>query len=208
MGVKPQADGAKAAVLSLLAQYLTNEECQMMRYEKYQWGPSNLKAQASEAVQANISLAALAKQNAFGVPQGQIHGAWWDIAKVLGANAKNAASEDELKTALADYTAAIEGLFSMTDEQKNAWSVIGSICGTAWDTDFAMTETEPGTYVSEVLELKAGEEFKCRQGAAWDVNFGVEFNGANIVVEADGKYQVQLVWDGAQTGTITLIPVE
>jgi hypothetical protein len=71
-----------------------------------------------------------------------------------------------------------------------------------------MTETEPGTYVSEVLELKAGEKFKCRQGAAWDVNFGVEFNGANIVVEADGKYQVQLVWDGAQTGTITLIPVE
>jgi O-antigen/teichoic acid export membrane protein len=105
-------------------------------------------------------------------------------------------------------TTAINGLFSMTDEQKNAWSVIGGICGTSWDTDFAMTETEPGTYVSEVLELKAGEEFKCRQGAAWDVNFGVEFNGANIVVEADGKYQVQLVWDGAQTGTITLIPVE
>ena len=33
-------------------------------------------------------------------------------------------------------------------------------------------------------------------------------NGANVVVEADGKYQVQLVWDGAQTGTITLIPAE
>jgi arabinogalactan oligomer/maltooligosaccharide transport system substrate-binding protein len=208
MGVKPQADGAKAAVLALLAQYLTNEECQMMRYEKYQWGPSNLKAQASEAVQANISLAALAKQNAFGVPQGQIHGAWWDIAKVLGANAKNAASEDELKTALADYTAAIEGLFSMTDEQKNAWSVIGSICGTAWDTDFAMTETEPGTYVSEVLELKAGEEFKCRQGASWDVNFGAEgFNSAtNCAVEADGTYIVRLTWDGAQGGTVELIP--
>ena len=208
MGVKPQADGAKAAVLALLAQYLTNEECQMMRYENYQWGPSNLNAQASEAVQANISLAALAKQNAFGLPQGQIHGAWWDIAKVLGANAKDAASEDDLKTALSEYKAAIDGLFSMTEEQKNAWSVIGGICGTSWDTDFAMTETEPGTYVSEVLELKAGEEFKCRQGAAWDVNFGVEFNGANVVVEADGKYQVQLVWDGAQTGTITLIPAE
>ena len=208
MGVKPQADGAKAAVLALLAQYLTNEECQMMRYENYQWGPSNLNAQASEAVQANISQAALAKQNAFGQPQGQIHGAWWDIAKVLGANAKDAASEDDLKTALSEYKAAIDGLFSMTEEQKNAWSVIGGICGTSWDTDFAMTETEPGTYVSEVLELKAGEEFKCRQGAAWDVNFGVEFNGANVVVEADGKYQVQLVWDGAQTGTITLIPAE
>ena len=206
MGVKPQADGKKAAVLSLLAQYLTNEECQMKRYEGYQWGPSNLNAQASEAVQANVSLAALAKQNAYGQPQGQIHGAWWDIAKLLGADAKAAATEDDLKAALNEYTAAIEALFSMTEEQKNAWSVIGSICGTNWDTDFAMTEVEPGTYQSEVLELKAGEEFKCRQGAAWDVNFGVEFNGANIVVEADGKYIVQLVWDGAEGGVITLIP--
>ena len=206
MGVKPQADGKKGAVLSLLAQYLTNEENQMKRYEGYQWGPSNLNAQASEAVQSNISLAALAKQNAYGQPQGQIHGAWWDIAKVLGADAKNATSEDDLKKALEEYKATIDALFTMTEEQKNAWSVIGGICGSSWDVDFPMTEVEPGVYQSEVLELKAGEEFKCRQGAAWDVNFGVEFNGANIVVEADGKYIVQLVWDGAETGTITLIP--
>ena len=207
MGVKPQTDGVKGAVLSLLAQFLTNEECQMKRFEGYEWGPSNLAAQASEAVQSNISLAALAKQNAYGLPQGQIHGSWWDIAKLLGAQAKAAASEEDLQAALNDYTNTIDGLFQMTEEQKNAWGVIGGICGTSWDTDFAMTEVEPGTYISDVLELKAGEEFKVRQGASWDVNFGVEFNGANIVVEADGKYQVQLVWDGAQGGTVTLIPV-
>ena len=96
----------------------------------------------------------------------------------------------------------------MSDEQKNAWGVIGNICGTNWDTDFTMTEGPDGTYTSDVLELKAGEEFKVRQGASWDVNFGVEFNGGNIVVEADGKYKVQLVWDGNVTGTVTLIPVE
>ena len=208
MGVKPQDDAKKAAVLSLLAQYLTGEECQAQRYETFQWGPSNINAQSSEAVQANTSLAALAKQNNFGQPQGQIHGAWWDIAKVLGADAKAATSDADLQTALDNYTAAIDGLFQMTEEQKNAWSVIGGICGTSWDTDFPMTEDPAGTYTSEALELKAGEEFKCRQGAAWDVNFGVEFNGANVVVEADGTYYVQLVWDGAQTGTITLIPVE
>ena len=207
MGVKPQADAKKAAVLSLLAQYLTGEECQNERYNQFQWGPSNLKAQSSDAVQSNASLAALAKQNNYGQPQGQIHGGWWDIAKVLGADAKAAASDADLQTALDGYKAAIDGLFSMTEEQKNAWSVIGGICGTSWDTDFPMTEDPAGTYTSEVLELKAGEEFKVRQGASWDVNFGVEFNGANIVVEADGKYQVQLVWDGAQGGTVTLIPV-
>ena len=207
MGVKPQTDAKKAAVLSLLAQYLTGEECQLERYEQFQWGPSNKAAQASEAVQANPSLAALAKQGEFGVPQGQIHGSWWDIAKVLGADAKAAASDADLQTALDEYKATIDGLFQMTDEQKNAWGVIGNICGTNWDTDFPMTEEPAGTYTSDVLELKAGEEFKVRQGASWDVNFGVEFNGANVVVEADGKYKVQLVWDGAQGGTVTLIPV-
>ena len=218
MGVKPQADGKKAAVLSLLAQFLTNKDCQLQRYELVQWGPSNLEAQADDTVvnekagttvMGNLSLQALKKQNEYSVVQGQIHGSWWDIAKVLGADAKNATSEEDLKAALVSYEEAITALFSMTEEQKNAWSVIGNICGTSWDTDFPMTETETkGTYLSEVLELKAGEEFKCRQGASWDVNFGVEFNGANVVVEADGKYQVQLVWDGAQNGVITLVPAE
>ena len=206
MGVKPQTDAKKQAVLHLLAQYLTNEECQMARYNKFQWGPSNLNAQSSEAVQSNISLAALAKQNNYGQPQGQIHGSWWDIAKLLGADAKAATSDADLQGALDDYTAAITGVLTMTDEQKQAWGVIGGICGTSWDTDFPMTKVSEGTYESAPLELKAGEEFKVRQGAAWDVNFGVEFNGANIVVEADGTYIVRLVWDGAQGGTVTLVP--
>ncbi|MBE6616665.1 MAG: extracellular solute-binding protein [Ruminococcaceae bacterium] len=208
MGVKPQQDAKKAAVLSLLAQYLTGEECQSQRFASFEWGPSNKAAQASEAVQANASLAALALQNNYGIPQGQIHGSWWDIAKVLGADAKAAKSDADLQTALDEYKTTIDGLFQMTEEQKNAWGVIGGICGTSWDVDFAMTEGPDGTYTSDVLALKAGEEFKVRQGASWEVNFGVEFNGANIVVEADGNYKVQLVWDGAQGGTVTLIPVE
>ena len=179
----------------------------MQRYEQFQWGPSNLNAQASEAVQSNASLAALAKQNAFGQPQGQIHGAWWDIAKVLGAEAKAATSDEDLQAALDAYSATIDGLFSMSAEELRAWTVIGSICDTNWDTDFPMTEEPAGTYTSDVLELKAGQEFKVRQGKSWDVNFGVEFNGANIVVEADGVYQVVMVWDGAQSAEITLVPV-
>jgi len=206
MGVKPQADAKKAAVLSQLAQFLTNDECQTQRYEQFQWGPSNKAVQASEAVQANVSLAALAKQGEFGQPQGQIHGAWWDIAKVLGAEAKAATSDEDLQSALDDYTAAIDVLFSMSEEELRAWTVIGSVGGTAWDTDFTMTEGPEGTWTSIPIEMKAGEEFKVRQGKSWDVNFGVEFNGANIVVEADGIYQVVMVWDGAETAEITLVP--
>ena len=159
MGVKPQSDAKKAAVLSILAQYLTGEECQTQRFASFEWGPSNKAAQASEAVQSNPSLAALAKQGEFGVPQGQIHGSWWDIAKVLGADAKAATGDADLQTALDEYKATIDGLFQMTEEQKKAWGVIGSICGTMWDTDFSMTEDPAGTYTSDVLDLKAGEEF-------------------------------------------------
>ena len=214
MGVKPQTDAKKAAVLSLLAQWLTNEECQSQRFAQFQWGPSNKAAQASEAVQANASLAALAKQGEYGIPQGQIHGSWWDTAKVLGAEAKAATSDADLQTALNDYDAANDSVFSMSEEAKNAWTVIGSIGGSSWDVDFSMTEEPAGTWTSEPIEMKAGNEFKIRQGLAWDNQVGAdnvmktpEVEPGNIVVEADGTYKVQLVLaDGA--ATVTLIPVE
>jgi hypothetical protein len=68
-----------------------------------------------------------------------------------------------------------------------------------------MTEGPDGTWTSVAIDMKAGNEFKVRQGLSWTNNFGVEFNGANIVVEADGKYQVVFVWDGDKGATITLV---
>ena len=204
LGVKPQTDAVKAAALHKLAQYLTGEQGQLERFNfTGSWGPSNLVAQGNEAVQANVALAALQAQNAYAQVQGQIHGAWWDIAKVIGTDVKNATDEAGLQQALDNYSAAISAVFNMSDEEKNAWSVIGSICGTSWDTDFAMTEVEAGVFQSEVLELKAGDELKCRQGAAWDVNFG-DAAGENVKVEADGSYIVQLTYDG-ENGEVILI---
>ncbi len=209
MGVKPQQDPEKAAALSKLAQYLTSEECQMQRYNQFQWGPSNIAAQNTDAVKANPSLGALVEQNAHAVPQGQIHGSWWDMAKLLGADAKTATSVADLQASLDRYSAALEATLSMTDEQKQAWSVIGNICGSNWDTDFALNKVNDTTWESAPLELEAGKEFKVRQGASWDVNFGADGapNGANIVVETTGTYKVVFVYDGT-TATITLVPVE
>lgn len=110
LGVKPQTDANKSAVLALLAEYLTGEKCQAERFDALEWGPSNKNVQASEAVQSNISLVALAKQNAYGKPQGQIHGSWWDIAKVLGADAKSAKSDNDLKAALEAYDKAVRNI--------------------------------------------------------------------------------------------------
>lgn len=113
MGVKPQVDATKGAALHRLAQYLTGEKAQMERFEALSWGPSNLVDQASEAVQANPGLAALIAQAPYSVPQGQIHGSWWDIAKVIGEDVKAATDEAGLKQALQNYYDKINSLFNL-----------------------------------------------------------------------------------------------
>ena len=111
MGVKPQADAVKAAVLHKLAQYLTGEKCQLERFEALAWGPSNLVAQASEAVQSNPGVAALLAQSPYSVPQPSIPDFWWDLAKVIGDDVKAATDDAGIQAALDKYEAAIEGQF-------------------------------------------------------------------------------------------------
>ena len=212
LGVKPQTDAARSAALNQLAQYLVSESAQLERFDALAWGPANTNAQASDKVQANPGLVALNKQFPYSVPQGQIHGSWWDIAKVIGTDVgETDGSDAQLKAALQKYQDTISALFNMSTDEKEAFSVIGGICGTSWDTDFPMTRTtEPGdpTFYSEALELHAGETFKCRQGASWDVNFGDPNSGypdGNAVVAEDGFYFVKLVTNADYTeGTVTL----
>lgn len=197
MGVKPQDDAVKTAVLHKLAQYLTSAECQLQRYELVGWGPSNLEAQQSDEVQADPALSALAAQNEFATPQGQIHGSWWDIAKLLGNVAEDSTTDEELQAGLDSYKASIDELFTMDEATANAFTLIGSFGGYNWDTDVPMTEDPAGTWTATV-DFKAGDEFKVRQGLGWDVNFGADgvLGGDNIVIDADGTYLVTLVYDG------------
>ncbi len=189
MGVKPQTDAVRQAALHKLAQYLTGETAQLERFQEKAWGPSNLAARETDEVKAFAALKALEEQNQYATQQGNIHGAWWDIAKVIGTNVKNATDEAGLKQALVDYEAAIKAVFTMSDEVKNGWTVIGSINGDTWTVDLPMTKQDDGTWKSnEAYDMAAGTEFKVRQGKAWDVSYG---NGAaNFVVETAGKYYV------------------
>jgi len=204
MGVKPQSDATKTAVLQQLALYLTNATCQLERFNLVGWGPSNVEAQKDDAVAADAALVALAAQNQYATPQGNIHGSWWDDAKVLGTAAKEATSDDDLKAALETYEKTINAYFERSAEELSAMSIIGAFGGYNWDTDVTMTEDPEGTW-TVTQEFKAGDEFKIRQGASWDVNFGVdgEVNGANIVIEEDGTYLITLVYDGT-TASVTV----
>jgi arabinogalactan oligomer/maltooligosaccharide transport system substrate-binding protein len=127
----------KAAALHRLAQYLTGEECQMERFEALSWGPSNVAAQASDAVQANPGLAALIKQAPYSVPQGQIHGSWWDIGKVIADDVKAATDEAGLQAALDNYTDKISAQHCPPHRQQDIQSHLQDntgVIGLTWLT--------------------------------------------------------------------------
>ncbi len=112
LGVKPQTDANKLAVCNAIAKYLSSEEVQVARYNAVGWGPSNVNAQASDAVKADEALSALAEQLAFTIPQGQYPGDYWTLATSLGddiiAHKYDGASDDDLKAALADFQSTCE----------------------------------------------------------------------------------------------------
>ena len=108
LGVKPQEDMDKLAACDALAAYLSSEEVQLARYETVGWGPSNLNAQASDSVQADVALSALAEQLAFTVPQGQYPGDYWTLATSLGDSIISGeltpeTSDDDLNAALQKF---------------------------------------------------------------------------------------------------------
>lgn len=219
MGIKPQSDPEKEEFLHDLANYLSGEECQLERYNEFMWLPSNLSAQNSEAVKSNIHISALAKQNQYAVPQGLIHGAWWDIARALGMDARTSTSESELIKSLECYDSAIQFLLKPScTGGRLYWSVIGGIMGTAWDCDYNMYEVSDGVWESDVLTFEYGDEFKLRYGASWGTQIGAEgeikWNGstnepANILSIVEGEYIIRLEWDGkSETATVTFVPAE
>ena len=108
LGVKPQEDEAKLAVCDALAAYLSGEEVQSARFDAVGWGPSNVNAQQSEAVQANEALAALNEQMLNDIPQGQYPGDYWNLATGLGddviqGNLTADSSDDDLMAALQTF---------------------------------------------------------------------------------------------------------
>ena len=107
LGVKPQTDEAKMAACDALALYLTSGEVQAARFDAVGWGPSNLEAQQSEAVKADVALSALASQLAYCIGQGQYPGEYWTLATALGdeilADTYDAYTDEQLLEVLATF---------------------------------------------------------------------------------------------------------
>ena len=89
------------------AAFMTNEESQTLRFEMRSQGPSNINAAASDAVQANPAIAALAAQSAYADVQ-RVGQAYWDAAAALGKIIVNGNPDNiELQTLLDNCVAGI-----------------------------------------------------------------------------------------------------
>lgn len=238
MGVKPHTDADEGAFCHALAQYLSGKEAQEARFDLKGWGPSNKEVQALDNVKSNEALAALAAQNAYATPQGNIHGGWWDFAKLLGTRSREADLGDEakLQEALDEYDAAIEKYERMTDEDMAAYGIIGSIASLAaegavseenlavgqskwsgWGADLRMNKSEDGLTWTSVIPvvLASGDAFQVRQGQAWKVQFGAigedgfsTTSDFKIDDSTAGTYYIKLVLNEKGKGIVSLVPVE
>ena len=81
VGVNGYSENSGWAVL--LAEYLTNEESQQMFFDQRESGPSNKNVAASDSVQENVALAALAAQSEYAHAQ-KVGGKYWDPAQTFG----------------------------------------------------------------------------------------------------------------------------
>lgn len=70
------------------------------------------------------------------------------------------------------------------------WSVIGNIQDTNWDTDFVMTEGATPGILEASITYKAGQEFKLRKAAGWDISAGLKDGVTTVGDDA---------WDGHLT---------
>ena len=78
----------------MLADFLTNEENQVKRFEARGMGPSNINAAQSEAVLSNVALSALAQQSPFSTSQQYVNNnTYWGPAEAFGLALETGSTE-------------------------------------------------------------------------------------------------------------------
>ncbi len=75
-------------------------------------------------------------------------------------------------------------------DEPELWSLIGTISGTSWDTDFDMTETSEGVWAIRDVEVTVNDEFKLRMNHDWSTNVGGTENNSQSTINPDDPYGV------------------
>ena len=111
MGIPPTEDSEKAELLSRLALWLSDEKCQLERFENFMWCPTNIAAQTSEKIETNPYSKIQIQQYNISVPERSKNLSWWTIAGYLYLDAKEAKTDEEIIAALNRYDERVARLF-------------------------------------------------------------------------------------------------
>ena len=110
VGMKPQQQTDRVKGISQLAIYLTNEACQLKRFEEKGWGPSNKAAQQNDAIKNDAVLQVCFEQMKTAIPQGQFPGGWWAAGNLIGT--ESVKSTYNAATILQDYADSLDGFLN------------------------------------------------------------------------------------------------
>ena len=111
MGISPTEDSEKAELLSRLALWLSDEECQLERFENFMWCPTNIAAQTSEKIESDPYRKIQIQQYNISVPERHKNLYWSTIAGDLYLDAKEAKTDEEIIAALNRYDERVALLF-------------------------------------------------------------------------------------------------
>ena len=75
-------------------------------------------------------------------------------------------------------------------EKPEVWSLIGTLGGTGWDTDFDLSNTTGDIWVIRSVKLTASDEFKIRADHSWDTNVGGPDANDVSIIDPDNPYDV------------------
>ncbi len=92
------------------------------------------------------------------------------------------------------YSDSDEGDSDEGDEETgSAWSIIGVVDGSDWDTDYDLTNTEGDIWVYTGLTVTADDEFKIRADHEWTTSYGgPEANVPSTLYDGEYVYEPTL----------------
>lgn len=72
----------------------------------------------------------------------------------------------------------------------SAWSLVGTLNGSSWDTDFDLSAFEGNMWIIRNVSVTASDEFKIRADHKWDVNYGGPEANSTSTIDPSNPYDV------------------
>lgn len=76
------------------------------------------------------------------------------------------------------------------EDKPKAWSVIGTIGGSSWDTDIDLTNVEGDKWIARGVTVTASDEFKIRADHDWAISYGGPEENAQSTIDPENPYGV------------------